>query len=385
MFNNYQELFQVFAEFYGASSFLDRQNHLLTYAASASDFSKTSTTTNNCSEGSIKGPEISRGIQNLLARVRCLTKNQVTPAIGSKQLDEFGNEITIGSFNKLEALDLAYILVIFSAFVLAKSHLSRKLRSSKKLTELGLETKNRARLDECLWRLLFYGFSSTWLVYSCFFKRDAQLLFNPNRIFTSYSFRVDLDEYLICMIEVAFYLHATYAILAEDVWRRDSPMMLVHHVAAIFSVYSLYATRIHRVGLVAVVLRDTCDVLLEVTKLAMCLRVQHGRIVKRLEYLVKISMSIFTLSFVINQLYYYPLFCLYHGFNIIKVYNLQSPIMTGILTCGLIFLVLDLFWFMLILRLLYRMLLYKGPLEDLREYDEECDFNQTKVIQKKED
>lgn len=127
--------------------------------------------------------------------------------------------------------------------------------------------------------------------------------------------------------------------------------------------------RTHRVGLASVVLRDTCDVLLEVTKFVMSFRIQRGQVVKATELPIKCCFTVFAVSFVINQLYYYPLFCLYHGLNITKVHQIQTPAMTGVLTCGLIFLLLDCIWFVLILRLLYRMLFTSGSVDDLREYD----------------
>lgn len=128
----------------------------------------------------------------------------------------------------------------------------------------------------------------------------------------------------------------------------------------------------------------------------MSLKIQHGKVVKSLDQSLKFLMIMFSTVFVINQLYYYPIFCLYHGLNIVKVHRLQSPTMTGIITCALIFLILDLFWFMvsiylresllhllsallliflfaslpqLITRLLFRMLYYSGPITDVREYD----------------
>lgn len=106
------------------------------------------------------------------------------------------------------------------------------------------------------------------------------------------------------------------------------------------------------------VLRDTCDVLLEVTKLAMCLRIQHDKVVKSLEKSVKIFLFIFAVAFVVNQLYYYPLFCLYHALNVIKTYQLKSPVITGIVTCSLIFLILDLFWFLVCTKFEFSLLLF---------------------------
>lgn len=94
-----------------------------------------------------------------------------------------------------------------------------------------------------------------------------------------------------------------------------------------------------------VILRDTCDVLLEVTKIVLCLRVQHGKIINCMDKLVKCMLVVFTVAFVVNQLYYYPLYCLYHAFQLVKQYRLKTPAVTGILTCCLIFLLLDLLWF----------------------------------------
>lgn len=111
------------------------------------------------------------------------------------------------------------------------------------IKSLGLRGKDQERLDESVWRLIYYTFSSSWLLYTCFFRHQAQKYLYKNTKVTEYLFGVDLDEYLICMLETGFYLHATYAIVFEDIWRRDSPMMLLHHIAAIFSVLGLYATR----------------------------------------------------------------------------------------------------------------------------------------------
>lgn len=93
------------------------------------------------------------------------------------------------------------------------------------------------------------------------------------------------------------------------------------------------------------VLRDTCDVLLEVTKLTKCLHIQHGKRVRSLGLAVNCLLVVFALAFAINQLYYFPLFCLYHGLNITKLYQIQSTVVVGMLTCGLIFLLLDILWF----------------------------------------
>lgn len=107
-----------------------------------------------------------------------------------------------------------------------------------------------------------------------------------------------------------------------------------------------FSTRAHKIGLATLFLRDTCDVILEITKFSMCFRIQHGHVIKFYENCVKFFMTLLAVVFVINQLYYYPLVCLYHMINFIRVNNLNSPIWVGIVTCGWLFLLIDLFWFM---------------------------------------
>lgn len=307
---------------------------------------------------------------------RC-AKTDAVPRIGSRYIEEDGVEVAVGSFNSLRALDYACIVFVLINMTFIKRCIAHKLKHSRRLQQMGLRARDRRRMVECVWRLMFYACSSLWLIYTCFIKSESHgSLLNSRRLFTEYSFRVHFDEYLICMIELGFYLHATYALVFEDVWRRDSSMMFVHHLAAIFSVLALYATRTHRIGLVAIALRDICDVLLEVTKLGMCLRVQHGRSTKYWERWVKLSFCIFTFSFVINQLYFYPLFCMYHGLVAVKTYNLNTPAVRGILFCGIIFLVLDIAWFMLIMRLFYRLIFSDTPFKDLREYDDDEDVDE---------
>lgn len=112
------------------------------------------------------------------------------------------------------------------------------------MDKLGLRSKDRAKLDECIWRLLFYAFSSSWLIYTCFVKRQSQdYLKNSNQTFGEYTFDFDLDEYLICIIEIGFYLHAVYATVFEDIWRKDSPLVMIHHLAAIFCFVGFYITK----------------------------------------------------------------------------------------------------------------------------------------------
>lgn len=67
----------------------------------------------------------------------------------------------------------------------------------------------------------------------------------------------------------------------------------------------------------------------------------------------------------------------------IKTYNLQETIVTAVIGCGFLFLLLDLFWFLIILRLLARMLFYPSkPMIDFRECDAAEEEKELKLLQK---
>lgn len=211
MFNNYNDLFSTYLDFY-------RGNFFQADAGNGQ--------ANNGGE--------------------CLTLfefNQTNKVVYNYDIQTKESIASQGSFLQPDLRDYLYVALIFFNMLFAKHYVTNKLRQSSYLDKMGLRPKDRDRLDESVWRLIYYTFSSTWLIYSCFFKHQSQSFFDPKATFNSYSFDVTWDEYWICIIECAFYVHSTYALLFEDVWRRDSPMMLLHHLAATFSFVCLYGTR----------------------------------------------------------------------------------------------------------------------------------------------
>lgn len=138
-------------------------------------------------------------------------------------------------------LDTSCVVMMLVMFYWTKRSITNILNRSTHLKMLKLRVKDEKRLGESVWRLIYYTTSSIWLSYSCFVKRDVYLLLAHQR--QGYLFDMDLDEYIICVAEISFYLHATYAMLYEDVWRKDSLMMLIHHLAAILSWLATYILR----------------------------------------------------------------------------------------------------------------------------------------------
>lgn len=221
MFNNYNELFDGCVEFY--------QNFLLNQ-----DLDKRRALDNECS--------VTLNRTTTLRSLKTCQSQELANLLDSTGSGQ-EHTILVGNFNQIHYIDIFYIIVIFLCLTLAKRSMALKLRQSNYVITLGLRQKDCDRLVETTWRLVYYSVSSSWLVYTCFFKHQSFLLFDPNVTFDEYSFDLDWDEYLACIVECAFYIHATYALIFEDVWRRDSPMMLVHHLAATFAFVGLLATR----------------------------------------------------------------------------------------------------------------------------------------------
>ena len=43
---------------------------------------------------------------------------------------------------------------------------------------------------------------------------------------------VPQDIYMLYVVEAGFYFHSVYATLFMDLWRRDSVLMIAHHIVA---------------------------------------------------------------------------------------------------------------------------------------------------------
>nr|XP_014433665.1 ceramide synthase 1 [Pelodiscus sinensis] len=78
---------------------------------------------------------------------------------------------------------------------------------------------------------------------------------------------VPRDIAVAYLLQGSFYGHSIYATVYMDTWRKDSVVMLVHHVVTLTLIVFSYAFRFHNVGILVLFLHDISDVQLEFTKL----------------------------------------------------------------------------------------------------------------------
>ena len=54
---------------------------------------------------------------------------------------------------------------------------------------------------------------------------------------------VPQDIYTLYVVQAGYYIHALYAVLYMDVWRKDSVLMILHHIVTISLILFSFAVR----------------------------------------------------------------------------------------------------------------------------------------------
>ncbi|KAM7538502.1 hypothetical protein Aperf_G00000061795 [Anoplocephala perfoliata] len=108
------------------------------------------------------------------------------------------------------------------------------------------------------------------------------------------------------MLEIGFYIHSFYASLRLDVKRKDTSVILVHHVLTIALLSFSFFAKFHRVGLLVLFLHDISDVLLESGKFLIAIRSRYPEYANTLEYIANGVFAIFVISWFYLRIYLFP-------------------------------------------------------------------------------
>ncbi|NXN92671.1 CERS1 synthase, partial [Rhinopomastus cyanomelas] len=109
-----------------------------------------------------------------------------------------------------------------------------------------LQPKDAAKMPESAWKLLFYTLSWSYGIYLLFFT-DYPFFYDPPSVFYDWEkgMEVPTDIAVAYLLQCSFYGHSIYATAYMDTWRKDSVVMLLHHVVALTLIASSYAFRRH--------------------------------------------------------------------------------------------------------------------------------------------
>lgn len=240
-----------------------------------------------------------------------------------------------------------------------------------------LTPANAKKMPESAWKFLYYLCAWSYAFYVVILSGRYRFFQCPSTVWTGWSLNASppADIYWMYMIQLGFYVHSLYATVFLDAWRKDSVVMLVHHVLTLVLVSISYSLRYHNIGSLVLFVHDVCDILLEFTKLNVYFKVQAGKRVYRHDLLANLTFAFFTLAWFVFRLYYYPLKLLCAATCDIRRLQLNLPCAALMNTLLWILQILNIYWFLFIVKLLVRVATGKvKEVEDTREYDDDNDF-----------
>ncbi|XP_061883731.1 ceramide synthase 1 isoform X1 [Entelurus aequoreus] len=275
-------------------------------------------------------------------------------------------------------LDHAYItcteiaLFFFCAFLWTQIRRGLTERLFKPLARwCGLLPKDAAKMPESAWKLVFYTMSWCYSTYLLFFT-SYSFFHDPPSVFYNWKsgMSVPIDIAIAYLIQGSFYGHSIYATVYMDAWRKDSAVMVVHHIITLALICFSYAFRYHNVGILVLFLHDINDIQLEFTKLNVYLKSRGGGYYLLNDVLSNMGSVSFSITWFWFRLYWFPLKVLYAT----CVSSLQSvpniPFYFFFNTLLLALLLMNIYWFLFIVIFVVKVLKMK-EVNDVREYEDE--------------
>ncbi|KAF7667809.1 hypothetical protein LDENG_00043090 [Lucifuga dentata] len=231
--------------------------------------------------------------------------------------------------------------------------------------------KDAAKMPESAWKLVFYTMSWSYSTYLLFFS-SYSFFHDPPSVFYNWKsgMSVPTDIAIAYLIQGSFYGHSIYATVYMDAWRKDSAVMVVHHIITLALISLSYAFRYHNVGILVLFLHDINDIQLEFTKLNVYLKSRGGSYYLLNDVLSNMGSVSFSITWFWFRLYWFPLKVLYAT----CVSSLQSvpniPFYFFFNALLLALLLMNIYWFLFIVIFIVKVLKMK-EVNDVREYEEE--------------
>ncbi|XP_015743942.1 ceramide synthase 1 isoform X1 [Python bivittatus] len=234
-----------------------------------------------------------------------------------------------------------------------------------------LPPKDAAKMPESAWKLTFYSISWSYGTYLLFFA-GYPFFHDPPSVFYDWKkgIEVPMDIAVAYLMQGSFYCHSIYATLYMDAWRKDSVVMLIHHVVTLTLIILSYVFRYHNIGILVLFLHDISDIQLEFTKLNVYFKYRGGIYHRLNDTMSNAGCVSFSISWFWFRLYWFPLKVLYATCHT----SLQSvpniPFYFFFNTLLFILTLMNIYWFLYIVVFVAKVLLGQvQEVKDVREYD----------------
>eukprot|EP00271_Cylindrocystis_brebissonii_P014707 TRINITY_DN36179_c0_g1_i1.p1 TRINITY_DN36179_c0_g1~~TRINITY_DN36179_c0_g1_i1.p1 ORF type:complete len:301 (-),score=54.61 TRINITY_DN36179_c0_g1_i1:58-960(-) len=243
----------------------------------------------------------------------------------------------------------------------------KKTSSKEKEAQLDAKKLTLVKFKESCWKLLYYGASEAY-----FYNIT---LSDPSALSTAafweaggaaFSIKANLKLYAIG--QFGFYVYGVLALLFWETRRKDFEVMMTHHVATIFLIGVSYFLGYWGIGAIVVALHDASDVFMEAAKLLK----YSGQ-----ELLASVMFGAFAVSWLLLRLVYFPLWIIYtSSFECLSYVDMSKNVVNYYLINSLLItlLVLHVYWWILIARMIVQQLRNAGRVgDDVRSDSEDED------------
>lgn len=237
------------------------------------------------------------------------------------------------------------------------------------------QPKEVVKMPESSWKMVFYTMSWSYSTYLLFFCNYA-FFQNPSSAFDNWrsGMPVPIDIAIAYLIQGSFYGHSIYAVVYMDEWRKDSVVMLLHHVITLALLSFSYAFRYHNIGILVLFLHDINDIQLEFIKLNIAFKSRGGKYYMINDVLATFGFVSFGVTWFWFRLYWFPLKVLYascltsqHSVPNIPFYFFFNALLFALL-------LMNIYWFLFIVQCVIRVLTGQSrEVNDTREYEEQED------------
>ncbi|OVA12771.1 TRAM/LAG1/CLN8 homology domain [Macleaya cordata] len=265
------------------------------------------------------------------------------------------------------ALFFPSIRFFLDRFIFEK--VARRLILGKGHQMLNVETEDRRKklnkFKESAWKCIYF-LSAELLALSVtydepWFTKTKYFWVGPgDQVWPDQRIKLKLKG--MYMYAAGFYTYSIFALIFWETRRSDFGVSMAHHVATVILIVLSYILRFARVGSVVLALHDASDVFLEVGKMSKY---------SCCEGIASFSFILFVLSWIILRLMYYPFWILWStSYEVLlsldkEKHNVDGPIyyyvFNSLLFC---LLVLHIYWWVLIFRMLVKQIQARGQLSD---------------------
>ncbi|XP_053153257.1 ceramide synthase 1 isoform X2 [Hemicordylus capensis] len=231
--------------------------------------------------------------------------------------------------------------------------------------------KDAAKMPESAWKLAYYMLSWSYSAYLLFFT-NYPFFHDPPSVFYDWKrgMEVPLDIAGAYLLQGSFYSHSIYAALYMDAWRKDSVIMLVHHVVTLMLIVFSYMLRYHNVGILVLFLHDISDIQLEFTKLNVYFKYRGGVYHQLNDIISNAGCISFSVSWFWFRLYWFPLKVLYATCHSSLRSVPDIPFYFFFNALLFVLTLMNIYWFLYIILFVAKVFLGEvREVNDVREYD----------------